>query len=744
MIIPNNEMLTGITKKIRLMEEGAADHIVASSYPYNIPDSNPDPNKIRIASDPYSGISNFTENRFKEDRMLSLIELYEKTPYTPNVKVPVLKESDNGDEALLKMLPFIPMEYRHLLVWKSNVKEMLFRPKHGKNKTDNKILMLAIGRISTADDLQDPISAINHMIELVDMHEFDHDFCVMAICLDFYKKGEKTFGRLIYDEVFRQLWARDGEGLELIPNAIGAPEISRISRRMSVIFDVAEHCHFFDLKLMEGNDRTNLALPENAGVLAEKAAEAQIEVTRLGTRISKFKRGTMKRFRAIPGIKTFAFDVKSEVDDKGRTVNAWWVKKSMEFSILQYLIDQVLLAPNLGYLKKQVKEKFDYEISEDTIRKVLLDEKIVGLLRRPYKRRVLNPQTEKYHYRDCPLPADLENDFRQIDRPPFQVFAPDIVMTDPETYIKIRERLIDEKAARQQPTPHCRQKGHRPKGENGDHVLSGVLKCAVGQCRETYALAGPSGTDLMACQGRTKGRGVNRCAQHHYLHASVFILLIIQMIKGFFRELFPEFCSIYREEARARVDKLKNERDAFHDCLLKQQQHIQDVVKGVDRFGNTTKAKLDALLEPEFEKVKRFERLIDERGSAIRLVEENLSLENETVEARLSCLETIFLENPRIANEALRAIIDRIDIQSVQRDEYFDMSGKKKAGALHIAGALFLKSQTLFSMFKSTPALGNFIMPSISTKVDRTIVPTTSVEGHILMNFEVFISIQPS
>ncbi len=740
-----NFELTAIPKSVKLISE-STERILSSNL-NNIPHPNsyPHSDNIGIGSNPDCFVTSLNKKNERENPMPSLKQLYEKTAYTPNEPVPSLKEADSGDAALLKMLPFIPPEYRHLLLWESNVEQMLFRARHQQVRDSGKIRALVVLRISTADGLQDPLSAISQMMELVDIQEYDPNFSVVGVCLDFFKRGYITRGRLIFDKVINQLWENDSKGLELIPNAISSPEISRLSRRMSVIFDVAENCNFFHLQLLERNNPLNLALLENAGTLAEKAAKAQVEPTQMGNRISNFKRGTLKRFRAIPGIETFAFKVETTKDSFGRTTNAVWVKKPEGYAILQFLIEQVLVTPSVNHLSKLVKEKYGRKLSPGAIRNLLLDAKNLGLLRRPYRTRVLNPREETFSYRDHPLPHDLENDFRQVDKPPFQVFAPEIATMNPDTYLKIRERLL-QKDARQRPTPYCRRRGHRPSRESGHQVLSGMVECRVGTCREPYVLAGPSGTDLMACQGRTKKKGDSRCTQSHYLHGEDLQQALFQMAEEFLTEVFPEFCSMYKEEAKREIARIAAERDAFAESRSRHEDYIKEVVKGSERFGSTSRVKLDALINSDFDKAEKLERMVRERTMLLKYVEENLSLDDVSIQRWINRLKELFQKNPREANEAFRQIVDRFEIRSVEllNDSSKPNSGAEKrkttSGVLLIGGAVVVKSARLAGLVKSNPPLENFLLPELSTKVPGNIILSTSVEGEIALNFEILAS----
>ena len=222
-----------------------------------------------------------------------LFEYYASVPYTPKARPPKLSETDSGDEALEKMLIFIPPEHRKYLLWKSNVRQMLFEDDFGDSMLqDDVIYAVLVCRVSTAGDLQDPRSSIDQLAELIELQERDPKFKIIGVCLDFYKNGRKTKGRLIFDEVIDKLYDMKDSGIRPKFNAISFPELARLSRRPSIIFDTAEHCFFFGLRLMRANDRMDLSDPINIGTLANMAAEAQREIYRLGERIARGKKAS--------------------------------------------------------------------------------------------------------------------------------------------------------------------------------------------------------------------------------------------------------------------------------------------------------------------------------------------------------------------------------------------------------------------------------------------------------------------
>ena len=593
-----------------------------------------------------------------------LFEYYASVPYTPKARPPKLSETDSGDEALEKMLILIPPEHRKYLLWKSNVRQMLFEDDFGDSMLqDDVIYAVLVCRVSTAGDLQDPRSSINQLAELIELQERDPKFKIIGVCLDFYKNGRKTKGRLIFDEVIDKLYDMKDSGIRPKFNAISFPELARLSRRPSIIFDTAEHCFFFGLRLMRANDRMDLSDPINIGTLANMAAEAQREIYRLGERIARGKKASFKRFRTQQGVELFGFEVINLKDEKGDIVDSVWRKKENEFNAKVFMYDQFLLTPNFKEVSNAVKDRFGIELKPDRIHDILLDKRSIGIILFPDKKRVLNTETETVTDRHFPLPKAIKDDLTPADRLPWKYYVPEIVCVDVEKYKAVFSR-ISKKVDNIMPSKLGR-KTHKPRRENGKHPLSGLIFCFVGDCREEYILSG-SGKypDYFGCKGRRNK--IKKCLQEHYIRGKALLTVVNQGIEAFLLDEFPAFYLLYKEACKNQLKAFDTEISALEDQKRKKEEALMRFIAGKENFNGLPQFKLDSLAAIETESINRIEELVQNRKGQKEFLAMNLPYDQKAVKILIAKIQELIERDPIAANETLKQIIDRIEIHKVE------------------------------------------------------------------------------
>ena len=662
-----------------------------------------------------------------------LFALYESTPYDPKAKVPQLTESESGDEALEKMLIFIPPEHRKCLLWSSNIRQMLFMENNEKKTADDgTIRALLECRVSTAGDLQDPRSSIDQLGELIDLQEMDPNFKVIGICLDFFKNGRKSEGRLIYDAVINKLHDMDANGLVPRFNAISFPEVARLSRRASITFKIAEDCFYFNLKLYRRNQRVDLAHPSQIGTLANLAAEAQNEVYTLGQRIARGKKGNFKRFRTQQGTELFGFEIKNIKDEKGKVIDSEWVKKPVEFEAKKFMYGQFLRTPNYKEVSNVIRTRFGLDVKPDRIAAMLPDKRSLGIILCPDKERVLNPETENICYRYFPIPKEIENDLSPADSPPWKYYVPEIVCIDVDTFKAVAARIA-EKAANIQPS-RLGRKAHRPRRENGKQALSGMVVCRVGDCRDEYIMSGTKkNPDYLGCHGR-RGRN-KRCTQNKYLRLSSLLEWVLQGIESFLTDEFPDFYVFYKESCRNESNAMSTEIASLEEQKIKKEEYLKRFISGVNKFSGVSMLKLEGLVAGETEDLDRLEGLIRSRKSQQEFLARNLPYDRNTVKATICNIRNLVESDPKAANEALRQVIDRIEIHQVE-----DVDGI----ATRLVARIVTRVKQIAPYFSSDLVLHDFLYQKLSTKAPSAIVQPTLIDSEIMWNFEVFMPIPRS
>jgi hypothetical protein len=132
------------------------------------------------------------------------------------------------------------------------------------------------------------------------------------------------------------------------------------------------------------------------------------------------------------------------------------------------------------------------------------------------------------------------------------------------------------------------------------------------------------------------------------------------------------------------------------------------------------------------EKKERLEKLINARSEQIAFLSKQVDFNLQAAQKWLGNIEELFRQEPQAANEALRKILEKIEI-----DEMTEGEGKTVLG---LRGRLVFKPEGLARFFNTDVVLRNFYYPHASTKQLQTIVFDCSVEAEIRVNFEVFAS----
>jgi hypothetical protein len=639
-----------------------------------------------------------------------------------------LGPADCGDDALRIMMPHCPPEIKPLVLWRNDIRRKMFRPRSimpYKKKYGHTRRCLLISRVSTNSALQDSCSPFVQINEILRCHRGNPDFQPIGVILDFFVDGRKTVGRQLWDELVNCLSTMEDDKVEPVFDAIVFTEVSRLFRRLSKIFELREICSYYGIEMHEKWVKCDLAHPTNVEALTGKAVKAETETYTMGDRISQKLRDKLERFKTIAGRRHFGFRVVNEFDDPTsqhkRVIDSHWEKIEIEYNAFQYMFHQYLSTPSVALVSRKIKEKFGIKVKPATVYNLLRNTHAVGVHFVENRNPIFNYLIEKMENRGNQIPENALNDLSPQDTLPYKFYIPEIVVIDLETFLRVQE-VLSRKKSHIEPIPGNPNRCHAPSRENGKSIISGILVC--GKCNQPYVLYGPSGTRLLACQGKRK----HKCNQRNSIREEVILDLVLQGVRETILTNFPEFLRIYKQEREKTFKTIENDIRLFSLEIAKTKNHQMKLLERMDGLLPITRLSFEEAIQEDKYKIDNLLQLIGNRQQQIDFLKATLSYDDNSVRQKIDSLDAMLLNDPTAANEALKGILSDVIIHDVTR---VDTKRVKIKATFNFKMSYFLQ---FFN--KGLPKKNFLYCPS--TEQTKTIVPLCSVEAQICSDFTVY------
>ena len=525
---------------------------------------------------------------------------------------------------------------------------------------------------------------------------------------------------MFWDKLLGQLQRCKAEDLIPLFNAIYVPELSRLSRQGSKIWEVVEVCRFYGLRLIDKSIVYNYADAKMVHALGSMAAEAENETMKMGQRLSESEAYRFDRYRTLSG-QHYGFRVQNIKGTNNRVISSRWVRIEIEIKIIMFLYDEFPRHPNFNLLARMVKENFDFSITSQQVREILTTTKYLGIIYRRKRRLVIDIETETPVYREEQISPEVFTDLTPADKPPYKYFIPELVVITIDKWRAVQE-IICRRQVNIKKNPANPNRSHRPAREHGKTALSGLLTC--GCCQAPMVLYGPSNTALFACQNGRK----RRCGQNRSVRADTIRAFLIPGLQKLLDEHLPLFLREYKIQFQSRIQSLIAERRDLERLVQKRSEDIKTLTKGAEALSTPQRLRLQGIIDQEMAKLNELETKVKSRENQIEFLKSNVDFERAKAMQWVNSLETLIMADPTAANEALRKIIDRIEVH-VRRSEENAASG--------LSGRIIFKVEGLGRFFSGDLNLRDFVHSEASTDQFQTIVSDRSVEGNLAVKFQI-------